>query len=85
MKTTITITVSDEDGGRILAEATPEEVRWIFNDALKEFVDRRQPARDYVFKRYGGTNLDTPAKVDSVERRNQFAVILTQGEVEVNR
>jgi hypothetical protein len=85
METRITLTVSDEDGGRELADIEPFDVRSILNDALKEYISRRQPAREYVAGRYAGSNLDSPEKVRSIERRNRLATYLARADVMVSR
>ncbi len=85
--TTITLTVDDEDGGRRLAESDPNELRSILNDALREYVSRRENARQYVADRYGypGSTLNTPDKVRSVERRNELATCMARSQLEVSR
>jgi len=87
MDTRITLTVDDEDGGRLLSEGTATDLHSILNDALKEYVAKRQPAGDYVAQRYGyeGSPLNTIEKVRSVERRNALATYLARGQVTVSR
>ena len=85
MQTTITLTVDDEDGGRILADTSASDIYSILNDALKEYASRREPAREYVADRYAGSTLNNPDKVRSVERRNKLAIYLTRSSITVTR
>jgi len=85
METKITLAVDDEDGGRVLSEATATELHSILSDALKEYVSRRQPAGDYVAQRYDGSNLNSPEKVRSVERRNSLATYIARSSIVVIR
>jgi hypothetical protein len=86
-KTTITLTIDDEDGGHVLGDTSASDVYSILNDALKEYAAKREPAREYVAERYGypGSTFNTPDKVRSVERRNRLAIYMTRSSVTVTR
>lgn len=84
MKTIITIGFLPGDADLVSEMTRGTDLGTLLRDALGEFVSRRQPAKEYVAKRYASQgDRFTTYKVREVEKRCELAEILKRGFVTI--
>jgi hypothetical protein len=80
MKTTITLEFQDGDAQAVEELTRGVDLGTLLRDAFGEFQDTRQPATEYVKKRYGIDGSFRDRKVLEVGRRCKLAELLRRGD-----
>ncbi|MHB8107775.1 MAG: hypothetical protein ACYDH4_10180 [Candidatus Cryosericum sp.] len=86
MKTTITLEFDSDDAEAVRTLCGGVDICQLLRDAFGEFVARREPAEEYVLKRYDPSVYPGQShgfKVRQVQKRNKMAELLKRGDVTV--